>query len=185
MSVGLHSSPEALEQNPFLCLFQCLEAIWVPWHMAVPPSSKSAILHLSDNFSMIISSFHFCYKDLCNDNGSTQITQDKGFNLTLYAKALLPNKATYSQMSGSRIWIPLGNHYCVDHSKTVPWTDNHNATQSMQQQHLHKYCESIRQADFMQLWVQEAGNTCKRRSQMARWWWWTGNSHWKRCRGHL
>lgn len=75
VSVELHCFLDAPEKNPFLCLFQNLEATWAPWHMAIPPASKSSALQLSDDHSIVVSSFYVSYKHPCNYTGSPRLSR--------------------------------------------------------------------------------------------------------------
>lgn len=75
--------------------------------MTFPPSSKSAALHLSDNYSKVISPLHIPFKDACENIGPTQIIQDNltmVLSLTLYATAVLPLKRGNIGVSVAAQW---------------------------------------------------------------------------------
>jgi len=111
-------------ENLFLCLVRFLEAICIPWLVAL-----SFIFEVSSttssNLSLTLTLCFLChilwltflplsYKDPCDYTGSTWINQDNRFisrSLTITpAKFLLPCKVTYSQVWGIMI---LGNHCSV------------------------------------------------------------------------
>lgn len=118
MSTGILSFLETSKENPFLFFLQLLEAILILWHMAIPPSSTSAVLQPSDNYSSYIYlPYTILFRALAITLRPIQIIQD---NLTmlktfiLYTKSLLPYKGTYSEITENRIQTTMGNHYSVD-----------------------------------------------------------------------
>ena len=100
---------EALEENPFSCLVQLLEASCIPWLVALH--------HIT--FSPSVSIFPWpCVWSSCllmdthDYIGATQMIQDNRslshLNLITPSKSHLPGKVRYSKVLGIRAWTSLG-----------------------------------------------------------------------------
>ena len=133
VSAGLSSFLEALGENPFPCLFQLLEEVFISWLMAFPSSRPTiGLVNLRENRS------DFCFPlpllrslviTLRSSRYSRIIWTSQGhlirnFNFTYNVNTSSPYNLTHLHIPGVRTWTFLVGHYSACHIpvKIVPKT---------------------------------------------------------------